>query len=128
MWLDYARATGQMVGDATPTSDGFMSAADKAKLDSISGVGGDDGARLRFAVIFANQPAPAAYACPGAQIGDTVVSVLAYGDTPTSAVTGAGSNLYNSFFETVISSPGYIGQNLPDGSTLNKPLLIVLKR
>jgi hypothetical protein len=36
-FLDYARNSGEVVPNATETEDGFMSAADKAKLDSLSG-------------------------------------------------------------------------------------------
>ncbi len=39
-WLDYASPCGENVPNATPTSDGFMSASDKVKLDGLTPASG----------------------------------------------------------------------------------------
>ncbi len=105
-YLDYPRATGEYVENATQTQSGFMSAADKAKLDGLTPGGGSS---TLFRFIFFVQPGIGAGArsCPGAQVGDVVVNVCGYNNfgIPLDPAQDFSAN-----FESVITVANQIQQ------------------
>ncbi len=112
-FLDYPRGSGENVPNATATVDGFMSAADKAKLDALTP--GSSGTLYFGARPGSNFP-PILLVLPTTQVGDVLVS----------AYSLDGSD-FTANFEPTISNANQIRQTSGALNT-GSPIIFTLKR
>ncbi len=124
-YLNYPGTAGEYVPNASTSTDGFMSAPDKAKLDGIPAGGG--GPSYAFLALYGSTTAgngAGARTCPGALVGDTVQSVWGIDDgtfTPIDPPVAYAAN-----FEGTITVVNQIQQL--SGSLSGIHMFVMLRR